>query len=75
MDDIDDQGANMISALASVVAAGELGTDEDEIERKIEAAMDTLADPAGTFYRFNMAHSLLQRVRTELNGHGNGGAQ
>jgi F420-non-reducing hydrogenase small subunit len=75
MDDIDDQGANMISALASVVAAGELGTDEDEIERKIEAAMDTLADPAGTFYRFNMAHSLLQRVRTEMNGHRNGGAQ
>jgi F420-non-reducing hydrogenase small subunit len=75
MDEIDDQGANMISSLAAVVAAGELGTDEDEIERKIEAAMDTLVDPAGTFYRFNMAHSLLQRVRTGMNGHGNGGAQ
>jgi F420-non-reducing hydrogenase small subunit len=75
MDDIDDQGANMISSLAAVVAAGELGTDEDEIERKIEAAMDTLVDPAGTFYRFNMAHSLLQRVRTGMNGHGNGGPQ
>jgi F420-non-reducing hydrogenase small subunit len=75
MDEVDDQGANMISSLAAVVAAGELGTDEDEIERKIEAAMDTLVDPAGTFYRFNMAHSLLQRVRTDLDGHGNGGAQ
>jgi hypothetical protein len=37
--------------------------------------MDTLVDPAGTFYRFNMAHSLLQRVRTGMNGHGNGGPQ
>jgi F420-non-reducing hydrogenase small subunit len=75
MDDIEDQGANMISSLAAVVDAGEPGADEDEIERKIEAAMDTLADPAGTFYRFNMAHSLLQRMRAEANGHGNGEAQ
>jgi hypothetical protein len=37
--------------------------------------MDTLVDPAGTFYRFNMAHSLLQRMRAEANGHGNGEAQ
>jgi hypothetical protein len=26
--------------------------------------MATLVDPAGTFYRFNMAHSLLGRVKT-----------
>lgn len=64
LDDVDDQGANMISAVASVVAAGEPGEDEAEIERKINAAMDTLVDPAGTFYRFNMAHSLLNRAKT-----------
>jgi hypothetical protein len=27
--------------------------------------MDTLVDPAGTFYRFNMAHSLLARARPD----------
>lgn len=68
LDGIEDQGANMISAIAAVVAAGTPGEDEAEIERKIEEAMDTLVDPAGTFYRFNMAHSLLQRVKANGNG-------
>jgi F420-non-reducing hydrogenase small subunit len=73
MADVDDQGANMISALAAVVSAGAPGQDESEIEHQITDAMDTLVDPAGTFYRFNMAHSLLHRVRA--NGHSNGGQQ
>ncbi len=30
-----------------------------ELERRLEAVMDTIVDPAGTFYRFSMAHSLL----------------
>jgi len=25
--------------------------------------VDTIADPAGTFYRFSMAHSILKRVK------------
>jgi hypothetical protein len=25
--------------------------------------METLVDPAGTFYRFSMAHSMLRRAR------------
>ena len=53
----------MLSAIASVVDVGAAGEGEAELNRKIEAAMDTLADPAGTFYRFSMAHSLLRRVR------------
>lgn len=65
LDGVEDQGANMISALAAVVAAGKPGEDEAEIERQIAAALDTLVDPAGTFYRFNMAHSLLGRVRSQ----------
>ncbi len=59
-----DQGGKMLSALASVIGAGEPGMEEDEIERQIEAVVDTVADPAGTFYRFSMAHSLLQRAKT-----------
>jgi len=60
-----DQGARMLSALASVVAVGKPGDDAADLEAAIDAAMDTLADPAGTFYRFGMAHSLLRRARSE----------
>ena len=33
----------------------------------VETAMSTLVDPAGTFYRFSLAHSLLRRAR--VGGH------
>jgi F420-non-reducing hydrogenase small subunit len=58
----------MLSAIASVVGVGAAGEDEAEMEKRIEQVMDTLPDPSGTFYRFSMAHSLLQRVRTSGNG-------
>jgi hypothetical protein len=32
--------------------------------------VDTIADPAGTFYRFSMAHSLLERANVDGNGKG-----
>ncbi|HFQ95759.1 MAG TPA: NADH:ubiquinone oxidoreductase, partial [Anaerolineae bacterium] len=60
-----DQGAKMLSAIASVIAAGEPGQPEEEIERDIQAVIDTIPDPAGTFYRFSMAHSLLHRARIQ----------
>jgi F420-non-reducing hydrogenase small subunit len=50
-----DQGAAMLSALASIVDS----TDEREIKR----ILDGVVDPAGTFYRFSLAHSLLGRAR------------
>ena len=68
LDGVVDQGAKMLSAIASVVDVGTAGEDEAEMAHKIDAVMDTLADPAGTFYRFSMAHSLLHRVRTNGNG-------
>lgn len=58
-----DQGARILAAVASVVAVGKPGEDEAEMEAAIEAAMDTLADPIGTFYRFSMAHSMMGRSR------------
>lgn len=64
LDGVMDQGAKMLSAIASVVDVGAAGEDEHELERKIDEVMETLADPAGTFYRFSMAHSLLRRVRS-----------
>jgi F420-non-reducing hydrogenase small subunit len=56
---VKDQGAKMVSALASVVDA----TNPEEA-RKI---METISDPLGTFYRFSMAGSLLRRVQIKNN--------
>ncbi|MGC8878150.1 MAG: oxidoreductase [Anaerolineae bacterium] len=66
LDGIEDQGANMVAAIASVIEEGSgplAGIDEAELQRRIGEVMDTLVDPAGTFYRFNMARSLLMRAR------------
>jgi len=37
--------------------------DEDVLEEMIQEAVDKIVDPAGTFYRFSMAHSILKRVK------------
>lgn len=50
-----DQGAKMVSALASVIDS----TDPEEIEKIIA----TIPDPLGTFYRFSLAGSLLRRAQ------------
>lgn len=62
-DGVDDQGARMLTAVASVLEVGKSTDGEAALERKIREAVDTLVDPAGTFYRFSMAHSLLRRAR------------
>jgi F420-non-reducing hydrogenase small subunit len=67
---VDDQGAKMLSAIASVIGVGDPTMDEDELETKIKEVVDTIADPAGTFYRFSMAHSILQRANVGGNGKG-----
>jgi F420-non-reducing hydrogenase small subunit len=70
---VEDQGAKVLSAVASVIAAGKEGMEEAAIEAEIERVVDTIVDPAGTFYRFSMAHSLLKRVKVNApNGDGNG---
>ena len=67
-----DQGGKMLSAIASVLDVGTADMEEEDLDREIEAVVSTIADPAGTFYRFSMAHSLLQRVK--VNGsNGKGG--
>ena len=64
LDGVYDQGAKMLSAIASVIGVGNSRMEEAELEREIQAVVDTIPDPAGTFYRFSMAHSLLQRSKT-----------
>lgn len=70
LDGVEDQGAKMLSAIASVISAGSPEMEEEDLEREIQAVVDTIADPAGTFYRFSMAHSMLRRVRVNGNGKG-----
>ncbi|MBM2824891.1 MAG: coenzyme F420-reducing hydrogenase, gamma subunit [Dehalococcoidales bacterium] len=50
-----DQGAKMLSALASIYQ----GNSDADIKRLV----DEVIDPAGTFYRFGLASSLLKRKR------------
>jgi F420-non-reducing hydrogenase small subunit len=63
--EVADQGAKSLSALASVMNIGDPHDDEADLERQIEQAMESIVDPAGTFYRFSMAHSLLHRSKTD----------
>lgn len=51
-----DQGAKMVSALASVI--------DSEDPQEIEAILDGIVDPVGTFYRFSMGRAILGRVRS-----------
>jgi len=64
MPGVEDQGAKMLTAIASVLEVGGPGDDEHDLDRMVEEAVDTIVDPAGTFYRFSMAHSLLRRTKT-----------
>jgi F420-non-reducing hydrogenase small subunit len=51
-----DQGARMLSAIASVIGSNDPG--------EIERILSGIVDPAGTFYKFSLARSLLHRART-----------
>jgi len=55
-----DYGARLMTAFASVIDSN----DADEIER----ILDTLPDPAGQFYRFSMAGSLLRASKYAWEG-------
>ena len=50
-----DQGAKMVSAIASIIDS----KDPEEVQRIIQ----TIPDPAGTFYRFSLPSSTLRRVQ------------
>ena len=55
VDDVDDQGLSMLSALASSIDAKE--------EKEIEAILDTIEDPLRTLHRFSLAASMLRRKK------------
>jgi F420-non-reducing hydrogenase small subunit len=62
---VSDYGARMLTALASVIDSN----DPTEIDR----ILDGIVDPAGSFYRFGLPHSLLQASKAAWKGAGNGG--
>jgi len=53
LDDIIDPGAKILSAVASMM--------EGKEDNEIDEAMETIVDPAGTFYRFSLPGSKLRR--------------
>jgi F420-non-reducing hydrogenase small subunit len=59
-----DYGARLIGAFASVIDSN----DPEEIER----ILDGIPDPAGQFYRFNLAGSLLRAAKPAWTGDGKG---
>jgi F420-non-reducing hydrogenase small subunit len=56
-DQVYDQGAKFLSAFASILDAN----DEKDVERLV----DSIVDPAGTFYRFSLPSSILKRKKLE----------
>jgi F420-non-reducing hydrogenase small subunit len=55
VDQVRDQGGKAISGLASLLAAKE--------DKDIDAALEGIPDPGGTFYRYDLPASLLRRRR------------
>ncbi|HSW64144.1 MAG TPA: hypothetical protein VLH56_12685 [Dissulfurispiraceae bacterium] len=57
---VSDQGAAMISALASVIDIGHVeGVSSGELSGRIDAVINTLPDHVGTFWKYSLADSLL----------------
>jgi F420-non-reducing hydrogenase small subunit len=56
-DQVLDQGVKFLSAFASILDSN----DEKEIEKIVQ----TIVDPAGTFYRFSLPKSILRRRKME----------
>jgi len=56
--EVSDQGAKMISALASVLA---IEKEVELDEKKVEELISKIKDPVGTFYRYSLASSFIKR--------------
>jgi len=54
-DGVLDQGAKLLSAVASIV--------DSQDEAEIKEVIDEIVDPVGLFYRFSLADSLLQKIK------------
>lgn len=55
---VTDQGARMVAALGSIMSVG-VGLPENALNPKVDAALEGMPDPAGSFYKFGLPGSLL----------------
>jgi len=62
VDGVVDQGGQAASVIASLLG---LESEGKMTEAEVKNLMDSIVDPAGTFYRFSLAASLLKRKRME----------
>lgn len=62
-----DQGSKMLSAIASVMDISYEGKTEKQLDYEISSMINTIVDPAGTFYKFSLPHSLLRRANPCIN--------
>lgn len=53
-----DQGASMISALASILG---IETEQNTSDKEVDALLEKIPDVVGTFYKYTLAASLLNR--------------
>jgi len=53
-----DQGASMMSAVASILG---LENEEDLSEEDIEKLIDSIVDPVGTFYKYSLPTSMINK--------------
>ena len=56
--EVRDQGAKMISAMASILGVEQ---EQDRSDEEVEALIDQIKDPLGTFYRFALPTALINR--------------
>jgi F420-non-reducing hydrogenase small subunit len=52
---VTDQGAKLLSAIAAIIDA--------ETAEDVERIIDTIVDPLGTYYRFNLSDSILSELK------------
>ena len=52
---VEDQGAKLLSAIAAII---DVKTPED-----VQHAMESIADPVGTYYRFGLPNSILSELK------------
>lgn len=58
-DNVKDQGAKFLSALASII--------DSNNERELKKIVDSIPDPAGLFYRYSLASSILRgRIKNKI---------
>jgi F420-non-reducing hydrogenase small subunit len=62
VDGVVDQGAKALSMIASILG---LEGEEKMSEEEVAKLLASVADPAGTFYRFSLPSSLLRRSKME----------